>query len=401
MPSDASSAVSVHRLAAIPLHYSLRNLWVRRITTILTAGGMALVVFVFATSLMLDAGLKRTLVATGEPDNVVVTRKGSSTELQSAVDRSQAALVAAMPEVAVIGEALASREVVMLISLPKKGSGKISNATIRGMEQTGVTLRRKVRLIQGRMFRPGSNEIVVGRSILAQFSGVELGQSLTFGGRDWLVVGVMDGARSGFDSEIWGDVNSLMQSFRRNAYSSIVVRLVDPDRGMDAVVNRLNNDPRITLAAKRETDYYAEQSAALSRFIRILGLTLAGVFSIGAIIGATITMQSAVASRTAEIGTLRALGFQRGAILLAFMAESVGLALIGGVAGVALAASMELVEFSTTNFQSFAELAFGFELSPGIVAASLLFSVGMGLAGGMLPAIRAARIGIVEALRCG
>ena len=401
MPSDLSSGVSIHRLAAIPLHYSLRNLWVRRVTTILTAGGMALVVFVFATSLMLDAGLKRTLVATGEPDNVVVSRKGSSTELQSAVDRSQAALVAAMPEVAVIGEALASREVVMLISLPKKGSGKISNATIRGMEQTGVTLRRKVRLIEGRMFRPGSNEIVVGRSILAQFSGVERGQSLTFGGRDWLVVGVMDGARSGFDSEIWGDVDSLMQSFRRNAYSSIVVRLVDPERGMEAVVQRFNDDPRITLAAKRETDYYAEQSAALSRFIRILGLTLAGVFSIGAIIGATITMQSAVASRTAEIGTLRALGFQRRAILLAFMAESIGLALIGGVAGVALAASMELVEFSTTNFQSFAELAFGFELSPGIVAASLLFSVGMGLAGGMLPAIRAARIGIVEALRCG
>jgi putative ABC transport system permease protein len=401
VPSDLFSRVSIHRLAAIPLHYSLRNLWVRRITTILTAGGMALVVFVFATSLMLDAGLKRTLVATGEPDNVVVSRKGSSTELQSAVDRSQAALVAAMPEVAVIGEALASREVVMLISLPKKGSGKISNATIRGMEQTGVTLRRKVRLIEGRMFRPGSNEIVVGRSILAQFSGVERGQSLTFGGRDWLVVGVMDGARSGFDSEIWGDVDSLMQSFRRNAYSSIVVRLVDPERGMEAVVHRFNDDPRITLAAKRETDYYAEQSAALSRFIRILGLTLAGVFSIGAIIGATITMQSAVASRTAEIGTLRALGFQRHAILLAFMAESIGLALIGGVAGVALAASMELVEFSTTNFQSFAELAFGFELSPGIVAASLLFSVGMGLAGGMLPAIRAARIGIVEALRCG
>ncbi len=401
MRSDSSPALSSHRLAGIPLHYSLRNLWVRRVTTILTAGGMALVVFVFATSLMLDAGLKRTLVATGEPDNVVVSRKGSSTELQSAVDRSQAALVAAMPEVAVIGEALASREVVMLISLPKKGSGKISNATIRGMEQTGVSLRRKVRLIEGRMFRPGSNEIVVGRSVLAQFSGVERGQSLTFGGRDWLVVGVMDGARSGFDSEIWGDVDSLMQSFRRNAYSSIVVRLVDPERGMQAVVERLNNDPRITLAAKRETEYYAEQSAALSRFIRILGLTLAGVFSIGAIIGATITMQSAVASRTAEIGTLRALGFQRRAILLAFMAESVGLALIGGVAGVVLAASMELVEFSTTNFQSFAELAFGFELSPGIVMASLLFSVGMGLAGGMLPAIRAARIGIVEALRCG
>jgi len=419
VPSDPDPGFRMSWLAAIPLHYSLRNLWVRRITTLLTAAGMALVVFVFATSLMLDAGLRRTLVATGEPDNVVVSRKGSTTELQSAVERSQAAVVAAMPEVAtmdvaptsggsskagsasVMAEPMASREVVMLISLPKRGSGKISNASIRGMEPSGVMLRRKVRLVEGRMFRPGSNEIVVGRSIRAQFAGVDVGQALTFGGRDWLVVGVMDGARSGFDSEIWGDVDALMQSFRRNAYSSIVVRLADPERGLDAMVRRLEDDPRITLAARRETDYYAEQSAALSRFIRILGLTLAGVFSIGAIIGATITMQSAVASRTAEIGTLRALGFQRHAILVAFMIESVGLALLGGIAGVGLAAGMELVEFSTTNFQSFAELAFGFELSPDIVLASLLFSVGMGVAGGMLPAIRAARIGIVEALRCG
>ncbi len=385
--------------ASIPLHYSVRNLWVRRVTTMLTAGGMALVVFVFATSLMLDAGLKRTLVATGEPDNVIVTRKGSTTEVQSALERSQAAVVAALPEVAVIGEPLASREIVMLISLPKKQNGKISNAMIRGMEPTGVALRRKVSLIEGRMFREGSNEIVVGRSVRAQFSGVEIGESLSFGGRDWIVVGVMDGARSGFDSEIWGDVNSLMQAFRRNAYSSIVVRLTDPQQ-YDSLVERLNNDPRITLAAKREADYYAEQSAGLSRFIQILGLTLAGIFSIGAIIGATITMQAAVATRTREIGTLRALGFQRQSILLAFLAEAVALALVGGVIGLLLASGMQWVEFSTTNFQSFSELAFGFELSMGIAIGSMVFSVAMGVAGGMIPAVRASRIGIVEALRC-
>jgi putative ABC transport system permease protein len=385
--------------ASIPLHYSVRNLWVRRVTTMLTAGGMALVVFVFATSLMLDAGLKRTLVATGEPDNVIVTRKGSTTEVQSALERSQAAVVAALPEVAVIGEPLASREIVMLISLPKKQNGKISNAMIRGMEPTGVTLRRKVSLIEGRMFREGSNEIVVGRSVRAQFSGVEIGESLSFGGRDWIVVGVIDGARSGFDSEIWGDVNSLMQAFRRNAYSSIVVRLTDPQQ-YDALVERLNNDPRITLAAQREADYYAEQSAGLSRFIQILGLTLAGIFSIGAIIGATITMQAAVATRTREIGTLRALGFQRQSILLAFLAEAVALALVGGVVGLLLASGMQWVEFSTTNFQSFSELAFGFELSMGIAIGSMVFSVAMGVAGGMIPAVRASRIGIVEALRC-
>ncbi len=385
---------------AIPLFYSLRNLWVRRVTTLLTAAGMALVVFVFATSLMLDAGLKRTLVATGEPDNVIVTRKGSTTEVQSAVERGQAALVAALPEVAVIGEPMASREIVMLISLPKRGSDKISNAMIRGLEPVGVGMRRKVSLVQGRMFRKGSNEIVVGRSVRAQFAGVDVGEMIGFGGRQWLVVGVMDGARSGFDSEIWGDVDSLMQAFRRQAYSSVVVRLTDP-RAFDGLVEKLNEDVRIPLAARREADYYAEQSAGLSRFIQILGLTLAVIFSIGAVIGATITMQAAVASRTAEIGTLRALGFQRRSILMAFLAESMGLAVLGGLAGIVLASFMQFVEFSTTNFQSFSELAFGFELSWGIGIGSMIFAVAMGLAGGMVPAIRASRIGIVEALRCG
>ncbi|MFZ9346908.1 MAG: ABC transporter permease, partial [Burkholderiaceae bacterium] len=201
-------------------------------------------------------------------------------------------------------------------------------------------------------------------------------------------------------SEIWGDVDALMQAFRRQAYSSVVVRLTDP-RAYDGLVDKLNEDVRIPLAARREADYYAEQSAGLSRFIQILGLTLAVIFSIGAVIGATITMQAAVSSRTAEIGTLRALGFQRRSILMAFLAESMGLAVLGGLAGIVLASFMQFVEFSTTNFQSFSELAFGFELSWGIGIGSMIFAVTMGVAGGMVPAIRASQIGIVEALRCG
>lgn len=384
----------------IPLSYSARNLWVRRVTTLLTALGMALVVFVFATALMLDAGLRKTLVSTGEPDNVVLTRKGSTTEVQSAIDRSQAAIATTLPEVAVIGEPLASKEVVMLISLPKKGSNKVSNAMIRGMDPVGFTLRRKVSLTQGRMFRTGSNEIIVGRSIRAQFAGVELGEQLEFGGRQWTIVGTFDASKSGFDSEIWGDVNSLMQAFRRQAYSSVVVRLTDP-MAFESLSNRFADDPRISLAVKREAEYYADQSAGLSRFIQILGLTLAGIFSVGAIIGATITMQSSVATRTAEIGTLRAIGFQRRSILVAFLAEAILLSLVGGVAGLLLASLMQFVEFSTTNFQSFSELAFGFELSPAIVLSSMVFSIAMGIAGGLVPAARAARIQIVEALRCG
>jgi len=386
-------------LTQIPLSYSIRNLWVRRVTTLLTASGMALVVFVFATALMLDAGLKQTLVSTGEPDNVIVVRKGSGTEVQSAVSRQQAAVVPTFPEVAVIDEPLASREVVMLISLPKKQSGTMSNVMIRGMEPVGVSLRRKVRLTEGRMFRTGSNEIIVGKSVRAQFSGVSVGAQISFGGRDWLVVGAFDAQKSGFDSEIWGDVDSLMQSFRRNAYSSVIVRLTDPASfaGLEA---RLNDDPRLSLAARREPDFYADQSAGLSRFIQILGLTLAGIFSVGAVIGAMITMQAAVANRTAEIGTLRALGFQRQAILVTFLAEAVWLSLIGGVAGLILASGMQYIEFSTTNFQSFAELAFGFELSLGIALLSLLFALLMGMVGGMIPAYRAARMNIIEALRC-
>jgi ABC-type lipoprotein release transport system permease subunit len=256
---------------------------------------------------------------------------------------------------------------VVLISLLKRGSDKPSNVVIRGIDQRGLVLRPQVKLSAGRMFRPGASEVVAGASIAKRFAGAGIGEKLRFGQREWTVVGLFDAGNSGFDSEIWGDADQLMQAFRRNGYSSIVLRL--------------------------------DQSRALSTFISILGLTLSIIFSIGAMIGAAITMYASVANRTGEIGTLRALGYQRRNILAAFLTESMLLALAGGAVGLVFASFMQFLSFSTTNFQSFSELAFGFRLDGAIIIKTLLFSMVMGLIGGFLPAVRAARMKIVDALR--
>ncbi|WP_374243189.1 ABC transporter permease [Zoogloea sp.] len=387
-------------MKAIPLSYSLRNLWARRLTTALTAGGMALVVFVFAAVLMLDQGLKETLVETGQPDNAVVIRKGAETEVQSAIERNQAALIESLPWIARGGGGvpLVSKETVVLITLAKRDGDKPANVIIRGVGPAGAMLRPQLRLVAGRMFAQGSNEIVVGSSIATRFRGAGLGDPVRFGGRDWRVVGVFDAGKSGFDSEIWGDADQLLQTFRRNAYSSVVFRLTEASAFADAR-RALEDDPRLTLEAKPERSFYADQSAVLANFINILGLTLSVIFSVGAVIGAAITMYAAVASRTAEIGTLRALGFRKSSVLLAFMVESLLLSLLGGLAGLAAASLMQVFTISTMNWQSFSELAFSFRLTPAIVAKTLLFALGMGLVGGFMPAARAARMNIVSALR--
>ena len=399
------AAVAARAAAAIapmqiPLRYSARNLLTRKLTTALTAGGMALVVFVFAAVLMLDAGLRSALVSTGQPDSILVTRRAAGTEIQSGIERSQAAIVETQPEIATGpgGVRVVSKETVVLIAQPKRDTGVPTNITVRGLGEEGPALRPQVRIASGRMFRRGTTEIVVGTSIAERFAGTGIGERLRFGGREWTVVGVFDGAGSAFDSEVWGDGEQMMQSFRRNAYSTVVARLADPT-AFDALKARLESDPRLTLDVKRERRFYEEQSEVLSNFIRILGLTLSVIFSVGAMIGAMITMYAAVANRTAEIGSLRALGFRRGAILVAFLAEALCLALLGWAVGLALATLMTLVRISTMNWQSFAELAFSFTLTPGIVAQSLAFALAMGLAGGVLPALRAARLKIVDALR--
>ena len=385
---------------AVPMSYVVRNLWVRRVTTLLTASGMALVVYVFATVLMMSEGIRATLVATGQPDNTIVLRKGAGAEINSGISRGQAAIIETLPGIALdaAGQPLASKEPVVLNNLPKRGSGKPSNVTMRGTGATGLLLRPQVRLVQGRLFRPGTNEVIAGRAIADGFEGVQLGATLRFGGRDWTVVGLFDAGRSGFDSELWMDADALMQAFRRQNYSSVIFRLADPE-GFDALRERIDTDPRLTLEAKREQRFYAEQSESLANFIRVLGLGLAAIFSIGAVVGATITMFGAVASRIGEIGTLRALGFRRGAVLLAFLAESLLLALAGGVLGLLAATLMQAVSVSTTNFATFSELAFQFTLTPAIALQSLLFALVMGFIGGFVPAWRAARMKIVDCLR--
>ncbi|HKW40413.1 MAG TPA: ABC transporter permease [Gemmatimonadales bacterium] len=385
----------------IPFSYIWRSLWARRLTTALTVGGVALVVFVFAGVLMLARGLEATLVETGSPNNVIVLRRSATSELSSQVDRATADAIEAESGIAraADGRALLTREVMLVIDLYKKKSGALGNVSTRGVSPRAMELRTGVHMVQGRPFQFGTHEIVVGKSIANQFKGANLGAELSFGGDRWTIVGVADAGGTGFDSEIWGDVDQFMQAFGRPVYSSLTFRLADPGQ-FDQLKARLQADPRFQyVELKHERDYYKEQSQTLAKFIRILGLVVTIIFSFGAMIGAMITMYAAVANRTVEVGTLRALGFRRRSVLGAFLVESVVLALVGGALGVVLAGFLSFARISVVNFQSFSEIGFGFALSPGIVKNALIFAVVMGVVGGFLPAVRAARLDIVNALR--
>jgi putative ABC transport system permease protein len=380
--------------------YSFRNLLARRLTTTLTGSGMALVVFVFASIVMLAEGLEKTLVDTGSFDNVIVLRRSAGSEVQSGIERNQASIVETQPEIAMgkKGKRLIAKEMVVLITLQKRETEIAANVVIRGISESSLEMRTQVKLIMGRLPRPGSSEIMTGRSIAERFKGAGIGQTLFFGMRAWGVVGVFDAGNTGFSSEIWGDVDQLMQAFRRPVYSSVIFKLADPS-AFETVKQRIEGDPRLPIEVKRETTYYREQSEMMARFLRILGFSLTLIFSTGAVIGAMITMYAAVANRTAEIGTLRALGFNRRTILTAFLLESLLLGLIGGCLGLFFASFLQFFTVSTTNFQTFSELAFNFSLTSEIVYKALGFSMVMGLVGGILPAVRASRLEIVEALR--
>ncbi len=385
----------------IPFSYIWRSLWARRLTTALTVGGVALVVFVFAGVLMLARGLEATLVDTGAADNAIVLRKAATSELVSQVDRGTAEILETAPEVAraADGRPLLSREIDLIINLNKKGSNALGNVTVRGTSPHGLELRPGVRITHGRMFRFGTHEIVVGRNISARFQGVALGTDVSFGGDRWAVVGLFDAGGNGFDSEMWGDADQVMQAFDRPTYSSVTFRLKDPAQ-FEALKTRLAADPRTQyIEPKRERDFYREQSQTMATFIRILGLVVTIIFSVGAMIGAMITMYAAVANRTVEIGTMRALGFRRRSILGAFLVEAIILALVGGAVGVLLASTLSFASVSTVNFASFSEIGFGFALSVGVIVIAFFFALAMGVLGGFLPAVRASRLNIVNALR--
>ncbi len=385
----------------IPLSYSFRNLWTRRLTTALTVGGVALVVFVFAAVLMLANGLRETLVSTGSDDNVIVIRKGASAEMMSAVGRESASILESQPEIAIGPDSkpVTSNELVVIINMKKLGSGDMGNVTVRGVTPKGQDLRTNVKIVEGRMFTFGSSEVVVGNAVHERFEGASIGSQIKFAGSMWTIVGVFDGGKTGFASEVWGDTEQLMGAFNRPVYSSMLVRLKSA-ADFEALKTRMEADPRLRqLEAKNEKRYYEEQSEMMATFIRILGLVITVIFSFGAMIGAMITMYAAVANRTTEIGTLRALGFQRRSVMAAFLIESLLLGGVGGCVGIGLASLLQVITISTTNFGTFSEIAFGFVLSPPIVAQTLVFALVMGFVGGFLPSFRAARLNIINALR--
>jgi ABC-type antimicrobial peptide transport system permease subunit len=382
-------------------YYSYRNLLVRRLTTLLTAGGMGLVIFVFATVLMLAEGFQQTLITSGSPQNAVFIRRSAETEVQSIIERKDAAIIESFSQVAVDKDLrrLAAREAVFLISLPKKETGSPSNVQVRGVTHgISLELRPQIKIVAGREFNAGSSEILIGRNIAKKFSIAGLGGAINFVGRTWTVAGIMEAGGTAFDSEIWGDVDTMMGAFRRSVYSSILIRMRDPS-DLPELKETVLKDPRLVEEARREDQYYEAQSELMARFIRILGISLTLIFSLGAMTGSMITMYAAVAARTSEIGTLRALGFRRVFILLAFLAEAVFLSLLGAGIGLVAATFMNRLTISTMNWTTFSELTFSFLLNRSIIASSVIFAIVMGTVGGLLPSIRAARMNIVSALR--
>jgi ABC-type antimicrobial peptide transport system permease subunit len=350
---------------------------------------------------MMANGVREALKSTGSDDNVIMARKAAASEIMSIIDREAAGIASHMQQVARFrdGRPMSSREVVVIINLEKLGSDGISNVTVRGVEEAALEIRPQVRIVEGRMFQWGAREIIVGSGITTRFDGAQIGRQIKFGGDLWTVVGLFDAEGSGFDSEIWGDVRQVMDAFRRGSFSTVTFRMKDPGEFAD-VAAAFETDNRLQyFVVKREKQFFEEQSEMMATFIRILGLFITIIFSTGATVGAMITMYGAVANRTVEIGTLRALGFHRRSILLAFLGESFVLSLSGGAVGLGLASLLQFFTISTLNFGSFSELAFAFSLSPSIIATSLGFALAMGLLGGFLPAVRAARLDIIQALR--
>jgi putative ABC transport system permease protein len=380
--------------------YNLRSMIVRKGTAAMTAGGIAMVVAVFVMTLAIAQGFRQTLVASGSPQNAIVLRKGATAETVSALLRSDVPIIEALPQVArgADGRPLASSELVVIIALPRQSDNQPANVPARGVGPKAFEVRDNLTFVEGRRFAPGTREINVGKAAVGRFKGLTLGSDVKFGSATWKVVGVFTADDSAFESEVWGDVDLMMPAFQRNGYQSMTVKLADPSM-FDSFKATVEGDPRLYLQPQREQEYYAAQSQAMTAVIRVFGTFVTLILAIGAMFGAMNTMYAAVAYRTREIGTLRALGFSRIRIVIAFLVESIALATIGGILGCLLALPVHGLSTGTTNFSSFSEVAFKFRITPGLLVGGLVFSAVMGAVGGLLPAIRAARIPVARALR--
>ncbi len=386
----------------VPIAYNLRNLAVRKSTTLATASGLALVVFVFAAVLMLSNGIERTLGRSGRSDVAIVIRKGSDVEMASSIEEAQVGLILASKEVArrADGQPDGVAEISAVILLDKIGTDGVSNVQIRGVPDDVLAFRPDVKITDGRAAKPGTDEVIVGRAIRGRFKGLELGQSFELRrNRPVTVVGVFSDNGSSFESEVWADRHTLGAVFgREGQVCSVRARLVSEGR-LGAFKAAIESDPKLGLEVMSEVEYYEKASQNTSTFIKVMGIMIAFFFSVGAMIGAMITMHGAVANRSREIGTLRALGFSRGSILLSFLLESVALALIGGALGALASLAMGFVRFSTMNFATWSEIVFTFEPTPGIVIRSMVLAGVMGIFGGFFPAVRAARMNPIQAMR--
>jgi putative ABC transport system permease protein len=384
---------------AIPLSYNIRNLIVRKTTTIMTAVGIALTVAVLLAVLALVAGLKSAFASTGDPLHVLVLRKGGNAELTSIVTQESFQVIKAFPGIAKgpDGQPLASLEVVSVINLPNVDSPNGVNVTLRGLPITGVQMRH-VKLLQGRWFTPGKREVVTGKNIAKRTPGAQLGKQLKFGKGYWTVVGILDGGDSAFNSEIWGDADQVDSDFNRaNTLSSALLE-ADNEVAVQSLIHALNDDRRLTVDAMTEKEYYEKQTVS-STPVQFLGIFVSIIMAVGSCFAAMNTMYAAVGRRAKEVGTLRVLGFTKNSILLSFFIESLLLSLVGGAIGILLVLPLNNVTTGIGNFLTFSETAFNFRVTPAIMAEGVLFSLIMGALGGFLPARQAAKKEILTALR--
>jgi putative ABC transport system permease protein len=385
---------------AIPISYNIRNMILRKGLTLMTALGIALTVMTAVFLMMLLAGMKKAFVTSGDPLNVLVLRKGSTSELAGGFTKDKLPILTALPGIAKDshGQPLVSGEWVVIVNLPRKDGTGETNVTLRGLGPDGLEIRPKVKLADGQWFTPGQHELVVSKSLHSRFSRTNVGDTIDFGKGPWKVTGIFDAGGTAYDSEMWGDVNQVADQFnRQNAIGSAYLRATDAVSA-DALKHRVADDQRLELEGMLETEYYEKQtsSGAPIRFMGyIVGLTMA----IGSIFAATNTMYAAVAYRSREIATLRVIGFRRFSIVVSFIFESVLLALAGAAVGIILMLPFNGMTTGTSNAVTFSEVVFNMRITPQVVLSAVIFAVAMGLIGGVAPAWGAARREILAALR--
>lgn len=383
---------------AIPLKYNLGNLAARRVSTLMTVLGIGIVIAVMLSMMALYNGVLKATVSSGSKDNLMVLREGAQAEMSSWVNKDAYQIIRSLPGVAKSGsQPLVSPELVIGFKLPKKDDPKGSNILVRGVTPAAFEIRPYIKMVSGRMFRPGVNEVIVSKRVQSRFVNTDIGDRFRFGPQDWVVVGVFDGAGTAFDSEIWTDVDYLGLARKRTAYSILVVKPEDA-KAFESIRAAIKSDNRLKLLVKSEQQYYVDQMTGV-KGIQILVSIVTFFMIIAAILGTMNTMFSAVASRKRELATLRALGFKRRAILMSMLIESAAIALLGGVLGLLLSLPINTISTGTTNWQTFSEVAFNFRVDGGVALKGLLVALISGAIGGLLPAINAARMPITKALR--